>query len=172
MSRGVLRLLLAAALVLVLAATAIAVRNYERTLAEGRIVLFELAPVDPRSIMQGDFMALDFAVNQAMHRAWSASGDGQRTPRFAIVAVDAEGRAAFLEFAANLPEPAADRLGIRLHVEHGMPRVGPNAFFFQEGTGERYEAAAWGEFRVAADGTALLTALRDERLELLDAVKR
>lgn len=172
MSQGALRLLLAAALALVLAVVAVTVKRYEHTLAEGRIVLFELAPVDPRSIMQGDFMALDLAVNQAMHRAWPETGNGPGSPRYAIVRIDAEGRAAFLEFAANLPAPAANRLGIRLHVEHGMPRIGPDAFFFQEGTAERYATAAWGEFRVAADGTALLAGLRDERLEPLGDVKR
>ena len=53
-----------------------------------------------------------------------------------------------------------------------MPRIGPDAFFFPEGTAERYEAAAWGEFRVADDGSALLTGLRDARLEPLGRVKR
>ena len=34
----------------------------EQLLAEGRVVLLPLAPVDPRSLMQGDYMALRFAV--------------------------------------------------------------------------------------------------------------
>ena len=32
-----------------------------------------------------------------------------------------------------------------------------------------FERARWGEFRVAADGTALLTHLRDEKLQRLGA---
>lgn len=172
MSRGLLRLLLAAALALVLAVTLLAVRSYERTLAEGRVVLFELAPVDPRSRMQGDFMALDFAVNREMGDLWRASGDDERPPPYALLLVDAEGRASFAAFATELPAAEDPFVGIRLQLEHGMPRIGPNAFFFHEGTAERYESAAWGEFRVAADGTVLLTGLRDERLEPLGAVQR
>ena len=30
----------------------------EQTLRDGQLVLFELAPVDPRSLMQGDYMYL------------------------------------------------------------------------------------------------------------------
>ena len=38
------------------------VAQKERLLERGRIVLLELAPVDPRSLMQGDYMALQFAI--------------------------------------------------------------------------------------------------------------
>ncbi|XOT97907.1 GDYXXLXY domain-containing protein, partial [Alcaligenes pakistanensis] len=30
----------------------------------GQTVLLELAPVDPRSLMQGDYMSLNFALSQ------------------------------------------------------------------------------------------------------------
>ena len=40
----------------------------ERHLAEGEIVYLELAPVDPRSLIQGDYMALNFALgNQVLN---------------------------------------------------------------------------------------------------------
>lgn len=172
MSRITLRWLLAASLALVLAATLFAVRGYEHTLAEGRVMLFELAPVDPRSMMQGDFMALDFAVNREMDELWRAIGGDERPPPYALLLVDAEGRASFAAFAEELPASGDPFVGIRLQVEHGRPRIGPNAFFFQEGTAERYETAVFGEFRVADDGTALLTGLRDERLALLGGVER
>ena len=42
-----------------------------------------------------------------------------------------------------------------------------NAFFFQEGTAKRYEAARYGEFRVASDGELLLTGLRGKELQPL-----
>ena len=34
----------------------------EQLLGSGRVVILELAPVDPRSLMQGDYMALTFAA--------------------------------------------------------------------------------------------------------------
>src|SRR5690606_36547673 len=48
----------------------------EEILSEGKLVLLKLAPVDPRSLMQGDYMALryevanDIAVNEAPVRGY------------------------------------------------------------------------------------------------------
>ena len=56
-----------AAGLLVLAAANWSILLRERLLTEGRVVLLELAPVDPRSLMQGDYMALRFkAANDAL----------------------------------------------------------------------------------------------------------
>src|SRR6267378_3387619 len=38
------------------------IRGKERQLADGSVVYLELAPVDPRSLMQGDYMALRFKM--------------------------------------------------------------------------------------------------------------
>lgn len=42
-----------------------------------------------------------------------------------------------------------------------IPELATHAFFFEEGTAERYEAARYGAFRVAPDGELLLTGSRD-----------
>jgi uncharacterized membrane-anchored protein len=63
--------------------------------------------------------------------------------------------------------PAGEAVAMRIRQRDGRPTIGPNAFFFQEGTADRYEAARWGEFRVAPDGSALLTHLRDADLNRL-----
>ncbi|MBS0976300.1 GDYXXLXY domain-containing protein, partial [Serratia rubidaea] len=34
----------------------------EQQLRQGRVAILQLAPVDPRSLMQGDYMALDYAL--------------------------------------------------------------------------------------------------------------
>ena len=51
-----------AAGVLMLAAVNWGIYSRERLLAEGRVVMLELAPVDPRSLMQGDYMTLNFQL--------------------------------------------------------------------------------------------------------------
>ncbi|MGL5293385.1 MAG: GDYXXLXY domain-containing protein, partial [Aeromonas sp.] len=43
----------------ILVAINIAVWHHERALSQGEVVLLELAPVDPRSLMQGDYMRLN-----------------------------------------------------------------------------------------------------------------
>jgi len=154
-------LLLAALLVLGIALWA--VFGMERTVRHGQSVLIELAPVDPRSLMQGDYMALSFAIDRKLpHR----SLDDAPLPRYAYVRLDAQGRASLASTGNHLPAPQG-QIALRLRAQGRISSIGPNAFFFQEGHGNIYEAAKWGELRVAANGTALLVSLRDADLQVL-----
>ncbi len=163
------RLLLLAAFLLASAAALWAVAGFERTLARGQAVLIELAPVDPRSLMQGDYMALRFAIDD--HLPHPAGDDGTRPPRFAYVALDDAGRATFRALGNDLPAPAG-QVALRIRQRDGRLSVGPNAFFFQEGSADIFEGARWGEFRVDGDGNALLTHLRGDSLQRLGAQTR
>ena len=60
-------------------ALALGVPNYaiiqkERLLASGTPVLEELAPVDPRSLIQGDYMRLDYAISRQLREPGSHRG--------------------------------------------------------------------------------------------------
>jgi uncharacterized membrane-anchored protein len=44
--------------------------------------------------------------------------------------------------------------------------LGTNAYFFEEGTAQRFERARFGEFRIDREsGEAVLVGLRDEQLQ-------
>lgn len=159
------RIAIVAAWLLVVLAVMYAVTGHERTLRDGQLVLLELAPVDPRSLMQGDYMALRFAVDDQLF-----AEDGS-WPTYAHLHVGAEGRAV-LAGTGNQPSSEPGMISMRIRQAERRASVGPNAFFFQEGTAAVYEKAHWGGFRVAADGTALLTALYDEDLQLLGSNRR
>ncbi|HEV8096462.1 MAG TPA: GDYXXLXY domain-containing protein [Burkholderiales bacterium] len=137
----------------------------ERLLADGRIALLELAPVDPRSLMQGDYMALRFrASDDAFGRSPKEGlGDGR-----IVLQVDERGVAKFKRFDDGTPL-ATDELRIRYRVRADEVKFATNAFFFQEGHAKSYERARYGEFRVAPDGECLLTGMRGEKLERLGA---
>ena len=142
-----------------------AVIGFERTLRDGQWVLLELAPVDPRSLMQGDYMALRFAVDAQLPRG------EQPLPVYAYLHIGAGGRAVLAGTGSQLAtEPGV--VSMRIRRGSAGASLGPNAFFFQEGTATVYEQARWGGFRVAADGTALLAALYDEELQLLGSNRR
>jgi len=161
-SRRILNLAALLALLLVLAASLWAVVGMERTIAHGQPVLVQLAPADPRSLMQGDYMALRFAIDRNLPRRRS----GVPLPRYAYVTLDAAGRASFGALGDTLPAPPG-HIALRVRLRDWQASVGPNAFFFQEGQASTYERAQWGEFRVTDDGKALLVALRDSELQLL-----
>jgi uncharacterized membrane-anchored protein len=151
----------------VLAAANYTVYSRERQLAEGAVVLLELAPVDPRSLMQGDYMALRFkAADDAFGRTTvKAFGDGH-----IIVNVDERGVGSFVRRDRGEPlAPGEVRLRYRIRDER--VKFATNAFFFQEGHAKHYERARYGEFRVAPSGDLLLTNLRGEKLERLGPPK-
>lgn len=150
--------LLAAATLFVLLPAGWAVWKHERTLDNGQVVLLELAPVDPRSLMQGDYMALDFAVDRELRE--------HLVPDYAYIVIDEHGRATLAGVGDSLPAPEG-QIAMRLRRRNGNLGIGPNAFFFQEGMGREFADARWGEFHVAANGNALLTHLRNEQLERL-----
>ncbi|MFO1398211.1 MAG: GDYXXLXY domain-containing protein [Burkholderiales bacterium] len=127
----------------------------ERLVTEGRVVLLELAPVDPRSLMQGDYMALRFRIADALGHDGSAPSDGRM-----VVAVDPDDVATFRRLDDDSPL-APDETRLRYRIRDNTVKLATNAFFFAEGEGARYAGARYGEFRVAPGGDALLTGLRD-----------
>lgn len=129
----------------------------EQLLANGRVVLLELAPVDPRSLMQGDYMALRFRLQTDV----DADRDG-----YIVVAPDEDGVAKFRRIDNGTPL-AADELRLLFRVRGNQVKLGTNAFFFQEGDAQYYNTARYGEARVDKDGEMLLTGLRDGYLRKL-----
>lgn len=145
---------------IVLAFVNVSIFQRERLLEDGRIVLLELAPVDPRSLMQGDYMALRF---QVVNSAGLPKTDGHL-----VLAVDERGVGSFVRLHRDEPL-AEDEMLLRYRVRNEEVKLATNAFFFQEGQAELFESARYGEFRVDADGEAILTGLRDADLAKLGA---
>jgi uncharacterized membrane-anchored protein len=154
---------------LVACAASVGLVNYsifakERLLATGAVVILELAPVDPRSLMQGDYMALRFAL---ANQAAAAVGRSRESSGGRIVAtLDVRRVASFRRLHDGKPV-ASNEVLLRYRMREGEMKFATNAFFFQEGTAQRYEGARYGEFRVAPDGELLLTGLRDKDLKPL-----
>lgn len=131
---------------------------------EGRPVLLELVPVDPRSLMQGDYMALNFRVaRDAFGTLWvqERSDDG-----YLVLALDERGVGHYVRKDDGGPL-AANELRLRYRIRNRQPLIATDAYFFQEGTASTYQMARFGELRVAPDGEALLVGLRDQNLEPL-----
>ena len=149
------RVLIVVGLIAALGLVAWEVSKKERLLASGDALLLELAPVDPRSLMQGDYMRLDYAIARQWPHDGSWPSDGAL-----VVANDDAGVAQFRRRDQGEPlETGEHRLTYR--IRKGRLQVGVNAFYFQEGMAETYQPARYGDMRVAPDGTSLLIGLRD-----------
>ena len=143
---------------LALAVVHYTVYSRERLLSDGDTVLLRLAPVDPRSMLQGDYMALDFELARSIRDALGerAVGDGR-----AVIGMEPSGTGRFRRLDDGTPLAADERL-LRYRLRAGRVRLATNAYFFAEGTEHLYLPARYGEFRVADDGDAILVHLRDE----------
>ncbi|WP_296242938.1 MULTISPECIES: GDYXXLXY domain-containing protein [unclassified Psychrobacter] len=177
-------------LILVLAVITINISKYENYLINGKTVLLELAPVDPRGFMQGDYMALSYALERDIFAALQPKKrdrdlEGlenlenleslqpdfriyEPSDGFVIVKVDTNNVGHFMRLANNHKNGnlqtnlAADELAIHYRIRNGSVHLATNAFFFQEGHGEAFEAAKYGLFRVNDKGEPLLTHLVDD----------
>ncbi len=134
--------------------------RYERAMSSGEVVLLRLAPVDPRSLMQGDYMRLNYEIARELtsRDARTTQNKGSDT---LVIRLDAHQVASLV--AAGKPDRlASDERLLQVHQSERQWQIGPDAYFFEEGTGDQYQAARYGEFRLQTDGKTLLVGLRDE----------
>jgi uncharacterized membrane-anchored protein len=157
------RALIAAGALLVLGAVDASIALKERIRHAGEVVLIDLGPRDPRSLMQGDYMAFDFPLARRIAASWpSTARPREGALGTAYIVVD-DRRVASLASAGT---PGA--LPLRYRVRNGEAWIGTNAFFFEEGTAARYAPARYAEFRLdPSSGEGVLVDLRDAKLEPL-----
>ena len=155
---------LLAGLLLVLLVVNGGIWQKQQLIAKGEPVFVELAPVDPRSLIQGDFMRLNFlqlgmlSVEASVHEA------GGRP--HVVATRDARGVAEIHRLYDGKPLAPGEFL-MELTPKDGSWVLVSDAWFFKEGEEARWEKARYGEFRVMPDGRALLVGMRGPQLEKL-----
>jgi len=141
--------------------------NKEILLAQGKVIYLELAPVDPRSLMQGDYMALRFAMAARINTALSQSEVKRKSSLDGLVDVQLDDRSVASFSHINTEGITADNTVLQFRLRKGRVKFATNAYFFEEGSGNQLAQAKYGEFRVADNGELLLVALCDDNLEEL-----
>ncbi len=157
--------LIAAGAALALGAANYDVAKKERVISGGQKIYISLAPRDPRSIMQGDYMALNFGFPREIENQLDALNTDRSTKQANVVAkLDARGVAQVLRLAADNETLASGEILLPLMHKNQRWVLVTDAFFFPEGQGVPFKQARFGEFRVLSDGRALLVGLADESL--------
>jgi uncharacterized membrane-anchored protein len=161
---------LLAGLLAVLVVVNIGIYRRQQILWRGRTAVLALAPVDPRSLIQGDYMALDFAVARSVQAAIDASGQQaadirRRGGGYLVLQRDPKGISQLQ--AVSLKAVDGPGLALEFRLRPSGVRIVTNAYFFPEGQARRFGHARYGEFRVGPDGTGLLTRLLDENMRPL-----
>lgn len=136
------------------------VSKKEELLKDGQLILLQLAPVDPRSLMQGDYMNLRYAI--------SNSTGTEHLPKrgYCVVRLDSKGIAEKVRFQQETTPLNKDEYLIKYTAPNEWNiNIGAESFFFQEGQAKKYERAKYGGVRIDKDGNSLLVGLYNEQLK-------
>ncbi|MER2998044.1 GDYXXLXY domain-containing protein [Pontibacter populi] len=152
-------------LVLVLALFNWSVVQKEDILESGELVLLKLAPVDPRSLMQGDYMRLSYAISQPQQQ--QRNFDKLESRGYAIVKLDAQQVAQLVRYQPDKEPLHDDELLLKYNKGDWALNLGAESYFFEEGQAKTFENAEYGGLRVDDEGNSVLVGLYDKNRKLL-----
>ncbi len=156
------KILLITNLFIILFLAAFIIWQKEYLLKNGTLVFLELQPVDPRSLIQGDFMDLRYKLCQEM--------DNKDVEKKGVVRLKIDS----LNIVERLILPNQDSLSVPLrdlllkfHISNNMFRLGAESYFFEEGKANVLDSAKYGGLILDRDGNSILTGLFDKNLTKL-----
>ena len=132
----------------------------ERIRRDGTLHLFALRPVDPRSLLQGDYLRLDYRILSEANR------NTDLNEGFLVFTV-VDGVAEFVRLQAATTPLSTGQHVIKFWRRNagagqvGSVRIGSPSYFFEEGQARRFSTAAYGGYYVDDRGNALLDGLYD-----------
>ena len=168
------------------------VQQFEDVLATGKPVVLKIAPADPRSLMQGDYMVLNYAIlseiqqsqflsesNESLETSESidageaneTTGIDESSPSgkkaYILVHLDKNHVATFCEKQSEIPtdfKHCTPNIYLPIRYKGWFPELPSQDYFFAEGKGEYYAQAEYAEYRFK-DGILLLARLLDKDLK-------
>lgn len=133
----------------------------ERFLRQDDALILALAPVDPRSLMQGDYMILRFAIENDIERAWRQEHPQRPLPRKGrVVVTESSGEHIFMRLDDG-EELGQDERFLQYTLDNSRMKIGGGAFFFQEGLAPLYNYARYARVSADTDGKAIISGLLD-----------
>ena len=137
-----------------------AIYQKEQIKSNGETVFLELAPIDPRSLMQGDYMRLRYAIER------NNQGQVQGKRGYMVIGLD-QNKVATFKHLYDGDELATNEKLLHYHNHYGQLRIVPDSFMFQEGHAKLYEQAKYGVFKFDTTGNHILVGLADKKLQMI-----
>lgn len=143
-------------LILVLALFNWSVVQKEKILHQGQFMLLKLAPVDPRSLMQGDYMALNYEIADHLKPL--------EIPRkgYCLLQLDTAHVAHFSGIYDGHSPLKSNEVLIQYTYNGRIFSLGAESYFFEEGQASHFEKAQYGGLKVDQKGNSILIGLYDE----------
>lgn len=141
-----------------------AIFDKETLRRNGDTVLLELAPVDPRSLMQGDYMRLNYKVSAEMGQKFPGAAAKRG---YAVIVTDSNGVGTVVRLDDGSPLKDGEML-LRYHKEYNSFRLVPDSFMFQEGLRHVYSPAKYGVFKFDKSGNHILVGLAGQDRKVIE----
>lgn len=142
----------------------------EELLKKGDILVLELQPVDPRSFMMGDYMTLNYAINNDLPNNFSNLIVSESFDTYALDGPSHQ----------QVVVKMQDSLGVFVRLNNKEPlgegefklpckrttyfnyEILPNEYLFQEGRAKHFNQAKYAQFRVNKSGNVVIECLLDK----------
>lgn len=134
----------------------------EKILSEGKLVLLKLAPVDPRSLMQGDYMRLNYEISR------NIPSDSIPKRGYCIVKLDENGVGTKIRLQNDIKPLYEGEYAIAYTASNWRINIGAESYFFEEGQAEKYDSAKYGGMKIDNQGNNILIGLYDENLKKIE----
>lgn len=137
--------------------------QFEEILQNGEKIVLKLAPIDPRSLMQGDYMELNYEILADVNQI--PLDDNEKQHQLYVYLHSRNGMDAFCGYTLLAPEmqfeQCRENIYLPIKIQMGEVKMAGMHFFFPEGQREHFEQAEYGEFRFK-NGKLLLLNLLDK----------
>ncbi len=132
----------------------------ESIITDGKLILIPLAPRDPRSLLQGDYMSLSYN--------WEMLSDQNvGFKRGCIVFKYSDETFTPLRLERSLDTLQSDEKCIKYFGSFPNLKIGAESYFFQEGKAKDFESARFVGLKLATNGDKVIIGLFDEKRELI-----
>ncbi|MGN6670977.1 MAG: GDYXXLXY domain-containing protein [Candidatus Nucleicultricaceae bacterium] len=136
----------------------------EQILKYGEPVYLKIEPVDPRSLMQGDYVIFKYSLTKTI----------KQTPKnptgFVVIKVDENRVGHFVRFHQDELLLESEKL-LPYRTLFGGIEIRPNSFFFEEGHGRIFERAPYAMLKFKGAHQLVLYGLADQNLKQITAAK-
>lgn len=120
------------------------------------------APIDPRSLIQGDYMILNYDITESARAEARNLRKGYIRVRINDLKV-----AEFIGVDREYLPSSDNELSIQFHQNDSTIDIGVNSYLFQEGTGDKFQKAKYAEVIELKNGKLRLKHLLDEKFNII-----
>ena len=169
MSNNIKKILLIINIVILFVVTGFSANKEEGYKKSDSYFYLELAPVDPRSLLQGDYMTLNYDItDKAQEIIFNGIYDSKDENNkfldmrkgYIVVSLDENKVAKFVKLSKEKTDEK-DLLFIAFKSDGFNVNINANSYLFQEGTGDKYENARYSKVVLIGNNLRLID-LRDK----------